>query len=152
MLIKPINGQDASNLCKEIIVALPEWFGVDDCNQKYINGVASTECFAGFINNKAVALIAIRYHFDQCAEIWWLGSQPAFHGSGVGSALLQEAESAAVQKGFKYMLVHTLDIGSGDSAYEKTYRFYQKNGYRAFLGPHMEDRKDYTLIYMMKTF
>ena len=66
---------------------------------------------------------------DQYAEgvwnVWWLGVIPEAHGSGVGRALLQAAENAALASGARIVVVET----SSKDSQARARRFYAKEGY-----------------------
>jgi len=129
-----------SSICRDIINALPEWFGIPQSTQKYIKGVAAKDCFAIFGENDVPAgLIAIKYHFGEIAEIWWMGVSPERHRQGIGQTLFEAARQRAVEKGCKHMVVLTLSELSADERYARTRQFYERMGFRTFLYDHEED-------------
>lgn len=59
-------------------------------------------------------------------DLYWIASDPAVHGQGVGTRLLRHCEELVRQKGGRLIVVET----SSQPSYEPTRRFYLRRGYR----------------------
>jgi GNAT superfamily N-acetyltransferase len=95
-----VDAEQKSSAVAEIIKTLPEWFGIPESNERYVREAATKDVFAAYDDlNQPVGLIALRYHFQRTAEIWWMGVKPAYHRRGMGTPLFQAAKSKARQKG-----------------------------------------------------
>jgi ribosomal protein S18 acetylase RimI-like enzyme len=77
---------------------------------------------------------------DRVWYVWWVAVDPQTQGRSVGRELLQFAEGEARRRGGRVMFVET----SGLPAYERTRRFYLKNGYdrEAVLRDYYRDGDD----------
>ncbi len=58
-------------------------------------------------------------------DLYWIASDPACHGQGVGTRLLRHCEDRVLQKGGRIIVVET----SSQPAYGPTRRFYLRRGY-----------------------
>lgn len=132
--------QEKSNACASIIRELPDWFGIPEANVHYITNIADKDAFAANDGEQTVGLIALKYHFQKNAEIWWMGILPAYQGQGVGADLFKAAQKQALQQGCKNLLVTTLSDRSDDVFYKKTRNFYTKMGFRPFLEYNEHDK------------
>ena len=102
--IKTFNGQ---YLPEEVVYEPDTQFAVFARNDN--------DCIVGGI--RAVA------YWNYCyIELLWLSEEA--RGSGVGSALMLQAEALAKEKGFKYMRTETLDFQAKP--------FYEKLGYQQY--------------------
>jgi GNAT superfamily N-acetyltransferase len=131
--------EEKSNACRGIIGLLPDWFGMPDSNQNYIDEIADKDVFAAVHDGKSIGLLALKYHFNYTAEIWWMGIKPEFHGKGIGSSLFCSAKRLASEKGCKYMAVNTLSGRSDDEFYARTRAFYKKMGFSEFVEYNEKD-------------
>lgn len=127
-----------SEICSSIIKTLPEWFGIPEANEKYIRDVVHQDVFAAFVKDDPVGLIAIKYHYQTTAEIWWMGIKPDFHGCGIGKLLFSVAKEHVIGNGAQFIIVNTLSERSADENYRRTRKFYQTMG----LMPLFEDSED----------
>ncbi len=120
---------EKSAACERIITRLPDWFGMPESNRVYIQDIADKDVFAAIINDMVIGLIALKYHFNKTAEIWWLGVDPDFHGQGTGNALVEQAKNHACQKGCTAMILNTVSSRSDDPYYARTRKFYEGCGF-----------------------
>jgi GNAT superfamily N-acetyltransferase len=133
-IVEITNAEQKSNSVADIIRTLPEWFGIPASNEHYIGEAASKDVFAAHNDlNRAVGLIALRYHFQTTAEIWWMGVKPEYHRRGIGTLLFEAARSRAKENGCRTLAVMTLSPRSADSSYARTRAFYERQGFRLFL-------------------
>lgn len=118
-----------SGMSDVIIKALPEWFGENHGEQDFAEHVRGKDAFAAYVDGEGIGLIALKYHFDVTAEVWWLGLHPHHHNKGIGTMLFKRAREHAIAKGCKHMIVNTVSDRSPDSHYAKTRDFYFKQGF-----------------------
>lgn len=128
-LIEQVASKQASELCKQIIEKLPDYFGVPESNKKYIEGVKSCINFVA-VNVKdrlnIAGMLSLNFPYPENSSIYWMGINPGFHGQGAGTLLVQAASNYAKNHKVKYMIVETLAPFEADPNYLKTYQFYQK--------------------------
>jgi GNAT superfamily N-acetyltransferase len=115
-----------SELCREILEALPGWFGIAEAVHRYIQEVAELPTFAvgrdGFLS--------LKLHTDAAAEIYVMGVRPENQGRGIGTALLEAAEAFLRERGAEYLQVKTLAPSHPSEHYAATRSFYGARGFR----------------------
>ncbi|HRC26297.1 MAG TPA: GNAT family N-acetyltransferase, partial [Alphaproteobacteria bacterium] len=112
---------------------LPGWFALPDANAHYIKDIADKDVLASGTSKNVRGLIALHYHFDRNAEIWWMGVDPDFHRQGIGSYLFDAAKLHVKERGCNRMAVQTLSPRSKDKFYENTRSFYETVGFKPFV-------------------
>jgi len=128
MNISIINNE-ASEICEKIILDLPEYFGLPEANQAYIEGVKDKINFAAKIEKEYIGLLSLEFPYPNNANIYWMGIIRAFQGKFIGSSLLEAAIIYTKNKGAKTITVETLAPKENDENYLKTYHFYLKHGF-----------------------
>ena len=93
-----------SELCREILTALPDWFGIEEAVDAYVRNVAGLPTFAAGRDG----FLALKQHTDAAAEIYVMGVRPESHRRGLGTALLEAAESFLRAREVEYLQVKTL--------------------------------------------
>jgi ribosomal protein S18 acetylase RimI-like enzyme len=115
-----------SQLCREVLAALPDWFGIEEAVQRYVRDVAELPTFAvgrdGFLT--------LKQHTEAAAEIYVMGVRPESHRRGIGTALVEAAESFLRARGAEYLQVKTLGPSHPSEHYAATRSFYAARGFR----------------------
>jgi ribosomal protein S18 acetylase RimI-like enzyme len=109
-----------------VLEALPDWFGLPDAVERYVNDVAALVVLA--VDDSG--FLALKAHTDMAAEIYVMGVLPEHHGRGIGTALVAEAEGLLREMGIEYLQVKTLGPSRPDEHYAATRRFYEARGFR----------------------
>jgi ribosomal protein S18 acetylase RimI-like enzyme len=93
---------------------------------------------------KGAAYYAPENFADGVYNLYFIGVLPENQGSGVGRALLEYVENHIRQKGVRMLLIET----SSKPSFEKTWRFYTKNGYEkeAIIRDYYRDGDDKILF------
>jgi GNAT superfamily N-acetyltransferase len=119
------DARERSRLCREVLRALPEWFGIEEATRRYIDEVATLPTFAtgddGFL--------ALKLHTPRAAEVYVMGVVPGKHRQRLGSQLLDTAERYLRDRGVQYLQVKTLGPSDPYEPYERTRRFYEAHGF-----------------------
>lgn len=124
-----VTGDLAENLCRDITLDLPEYFGLPDCNEHYAKGVRENTNFAIQVANEYVGLLSLNFPYPKNANIYWMALFKKYHAQGYGKRLIQTAVEFSKQKGAKTMAVETLSPNASDQNYLKTYHFYEQAGF-----------------------
>lgn len=131
MYIREIHDKEEKRkISKNILKALPDWFGMPESVQEYINGCIELSFFAAIDGTKPLGFIVMKENNQYTAEIYVMGVLPDHHGQGIGKALFNRAYSWAREVGYEYMQVKTLDESHPDINYAKTRKFYFSIGFR----------------------
>jgi GNAT superfamily N-acetyltransferase len=115
-----------SDLCRNVLEALPEWFGIAESVQQYVREVAELPTFAV----SGEGFLSLKLHNEWVAEIYVMGVRPESQGRGAGSALLQAAEAFLRARGVEYLQVKTLGPSHPSAHYARTRGFYESRGFR----------------------
>lgn len=113
-----------------ILKALPEWFGIPEARDAYVEGVGRYPFFtAEGEDGEVIGFISIRPTFETAAEIYVIAVDPEFHRLGIGGALVETAETWLAAEGVKLLYVKTLAPSNPSPAYAATRDFYTSCGF-----------------------
>lgn len=123
------NPEKKSEICDQILRALPLWFGIESAIVDYVNDIKPMETWAIEIDAKIIGFASINKHNEYTAEIHVMGILEAYHRQGLGKKILQSCEISLGQQGFKYLTVKTLSDSRPNNEYDQTREFYLKYGF-----------------------
>ena len=112
----------------EVLKDLPEWFGIPESTQVYIEGATTLQVWAAYQESDLIGFVSLSYSSEDCAEIDCLGVKKGHQGRGIGSQLLANLESEA-GKQVDYLQVKTVAEGSNKD-YDRTNVFYRSLGFK----------------------
>lgn len=136
-------------IVRQILEALPEWFGIQEAREEYINDSVEQICIAAFNDDKAVGFICLKQTSKDTVELAVLGVLKEYHRQGIGKKLFQHARQIACQKGYSYMQVKTVQMGKYPE-YDMTNQFYISLGFKEFeVFPTLWDECNPCQIYVM---
>jgi GNAT superfamily N-acetyltransferase len=115
-----------SVLCRSVLEALPEWFGIEESVEQYVRDVADLPTLAAGRDG----FLSLKVHNEAAAEIYVMGVRPDRQGHGLGTALIEAAESFLRTLGVEYLQVKTLGPSHPSAHYARTRRFYESQGFR----------------------
>ena len=133
----------------EILRDLPEWFGIPESTQAYIEGAKDLRVWATYQESDVVGFISLSYSSEDCAEIDCLGMKKSFQGQGIGRELITTIEREAVKQ-VDYLQVKTVAEGSNKD-YDRTNVFYRSLGFKKLeIFPQLWDLKNPCQILIKK--
>ena len=112
----------------QVLKDLPEWFGIPESTQAYIEGAKDLRVWAAYQASDVVGFISLSYSSEDCAEIDCLGVKKSFQGQGIGRELIATLEREAVKQ-VDYLQVKTVAEGSNKD-YDRTNVFYRSVGFK----------------------
>ena len=112
----------------EVLKDLPEWFGIPESTQAYIEGATTLQVWAAYQKSDLTGFVSLSYSSEDCAEIDCLGVKKSYQGRKIGSQLLANLESEARKK-VDYLQVKTVAEGSNKD-YDRTNVFYRSLGFK----------------------
>jgi ribosomal protein S18 acetylase RimI-like enzyme len=117
-------------LARRILTALPEWFGIPEAVDAYVEAAESLPMLAARIpDGRLVGFLSLKRHTPVAAEAYVLGVLREWHGQGCGRALFGAAEERLAAAGVRYLTVKTLAAGNLDPNHGATRRFYETIGF-----------------------
>ena len=112
----------------EVLKDLPEWFGIPESTQVYIEGATTLQVWVAYQESDLTGFVSLSYSSEDCAEIDCLGVKKSYQGRKIGSQLLATLESEARKK-VDYLQVKTVAEGSNKD-YDRTNVFYRSLGFK----------------------
>lgn len=131
MNIKEIHDkQEKREISERILKSLPNWFGIPESTQEYINKSSNLPFFAAMDEIKPLGFISIKENNQYTAEIYVMGVLPDYHKQGIGRDLFNRALSFTKDHGYEFLQVKTLDESHPDIYYADTRKFYLSMGFK----------------------
>lgn len=117
------------SIAREILLDLPDWFGLSESTENYIVEGCELPFIAVFDKTIPVGFIILKPSSPDCAELFVMGVKQAYHRKGIGRQLYQAYEKMAQRLSYTYSQVKTVQTGSYE-IYDRTNQFYQAMGYK----------------------
>lgn len=127
--IEELNEQK-SETCREILEALPEWFGIPAAIDAYAKGVAELPMLvAKDQSGRVIGFIALKPQTRSAVEAYVLGIRREWHRKGYGRRLFEAAERVALKSEARFLTVKTVADTNPDPHYQATRLFYESIGF-----------------------
>ena len=131
MLKMIMNSDDKASIARQILEALPQWFGIPESREQYIADSRNWPFFAAFEGKRPVGFLCLKETGKVTMELAVMGVLPEFHRRGIGRRLFAMAREYAVQNGYAFLQVKTVQMGRYP-CYDDTNRFYLSLGFQEF--------------------
>ncbi len=112
-----------------MLFGLPEWFGLPDSTQDYIDNSRTQDFAAAFSGDEPVGFITLAATSPCTVELHVMGILKDYHRQGIGKQLVAWAVAYARSKGYTLMQVKTLDESAHNAQYDRTRAFYRAMGF-----------------------
>ena len=143
------NVLEKKNITRYILEALPDWFAVAESREAYIEDSVNHIFFASFIEENPVGFLYLKETGKDTVEIAVMGVLKEYHRKGIGKKLFEVAKRTAREKGYSFIQVKTVKMGTFDD-YDETNRFYLALGFKEFeVIPTFWDERNPCQIYVM---
>lgn len=148
-IIQLTNEEEKKHVTQIILEALPEWFGIPESREEYINESVDKIFFCAYDNNRPVGFLYLKETGSATIELHVMGILKEFHRHGIGRKLFENAKKAAMEAGYSFMQVKTVQMGKYKE-YDKTNQFYISLGFKEFeVFPTLWDEWNPCQIYLM---
>lgn len=118
-------------IARQILEALPEWFGIPDAREEYISESAEQICFAAYLGKQPIGFLCLKETGKETVEIAVMGVLKEFHRQGAGRELFLAAKECAARRSYCFLQVKTVQMGRYED-YDNTNRFYRSLGFKEF--------------------
>ena len=136
-------------IAREILEALPEWFGIAEAREDYILKSADETMVASFDQDAPNGFLCLKETGKDTVELAVMGVRKEYHRKGIGTGLFETAKEIAVEKGYSFLQVKTVQMGRYEE-YDRTNRFYLALGFKEFeVFPTLWDAHNPCQIYVM---
>ena len=143
------NDNEKANIARYILEALPEWFGIAEAREEYIQDSNGKIFFCAYVNENPAGFLYLKETGKDTMELAVMGVLKEYHRNGIGKALFENAKKVIGEKGYSFIQVKTVQMGKYD-IYDKTNRFYLSLGFKEFeIFPTLWDKWNPCQIYVM---
>ena len=143
MVTEIFDAQRKKQIAEKILHCLPDWFGLPESTKRYIEESAGMPFWAwcegekgegkaeraAETKDKISGFLALKETSPHTADIYVMGVVPERHHRGIGRELCLAFERYAVQKGYSFLQVKTVQSGHYEE-YDRTNAFYRAMGFR----------------------
>jgi len=148
-ITKITNNVDKQTITRFILEALPDWFGIPEAREEYIEGSKDNIFFCSYEDNQPVGFLYIKGTGKDTAELAVMGVLKEYHRRGIGRALFEHAKNAAKEAGYSFLQVKTVQMGKYED-YDNTNKFYLSLGFKEFeVFPTLWDKWNPCQVYVM---
>lgn len=123
------NDQLKSGITDSILHQLPNWFGIEESIQEYIEGVKGKVFYAVYNGYDVVGFICLKMNNPYTAEIYVMGILEPYQRHGIGRNLVNIAEQYIKENHYKFLMVKTVGESLDDESYRRTRAFYRSVGF-----------------------
>ena len=136
-------------IARKILELLPEWFGIEESREEYIQESMEQDFIAAVKDNSPVGFLCLKETGKDTVELAVMGVMKEYHRQGIGRELFAAAKELAIKQGYSFMQVKTVQMGRYDG-YDDTNRFYKSLGFKEFeVFPTLWDAHNPCQIYVM---
>ena len=111
---------DKRRITRFILESLPDWFGIPEAREEYIEKSVKQPFFAAFDGENAVGFLYLAETGRDTAELYVMGVLKEYHRRGVGKMLFAAAKQRAKELGYSFLQVKTVQMGSTLSTTRRT--------------------------------
>ncbi len=116
-------------IARKILSNLPDWFGLPESTEEYINDSQDMPFWADIEDEKARGFVVLKETSPYTVELYVMGVLKEFHRQKIGKKLFQDCYNYAKKQGYLYMQVKTVKEGCCEE-YDKTVAFYRNVGFK----------------------
>lgn len=136
-------------IARRVLEALPDWFGLKESREAYIQESKTQYFFAAMDQNEIVGFLCLKETGKATLEISVMGVFKEYHRRGIGTALFMRAQTFAKEKEYRFLQVKTVQMGRYRE-YDATNRFYLSLGFQEFeIFPTLWDEWNPCQVYVM---
>ena len=121
------NPEEKAEIVTEVLLDLPEWFGLPEITKSYINDSRKLPLWVARKDEEAVGFITLTETSPETGELHCMGIKKAHQRKGIGRQLYLALEEYGKQR-YKYLQVKTVDEGNYIE-YDQTVAFYKAIGF-----------------------
>ena len=148
-IVKITNDPDKQRVTRDILEALPDWFGIPQARERYIQDSTGKDFFCAFDGERPVGFLYLSQTGRDTVEIALMGVLKEYHRKGIGRTLFEHAKKEAHEKGYSFIQVRTVQMGRYPE-YDNTNRFYLSLGFKELeVFPTLWDEWNPCQIYIM---
>lgn len=114
---------------REILEALPDWFGIPEALDEYVRESRKLPIIGCLEDHRVLGFLTMKETSKETLEIYVMGVLPMYHGKGIGRDMMDMMFRYAKEHGYRYLQVKTLSPEVNDPGYLGSYVFYRTMGF-----------------------
>ena len=143
------DAEEKRRIARLILESLTDWFGIPEARETYIGESVDEMMVASFDNGEPNRFLCLKETGRDTVELAVMGVLPEYHRKGIGTKLFEAAKEIAVEKGYSFLQVKTVQMGKYEE-YDRTNMFYLALGFKEFeVFPTLWDECNPCQIYVM---
>ncbi len=131
MIERITDANEKKVIARKVLEALRDWFEVDESREKYISESADQIFLAAKEDGDTVGFLCLKETGKETVELAVMGVMKEYHRKGLGRELFEAAKGIAIEEGYSFMQVKTVQMGVYED-YDITNRFYLSCGFKEF--------------------
>lgn len=141
---------EKQKVTRAVLEALPDWFGIPEAREEYIAESIDKIFFCAYDHGRPAGFLYLKETGKDTVELHVMGVLAEFHRKGIGRELFCSAKKAAIQKGYSFIQVKTVQMGRYEE-YDRTNKFYLALGFKEFeVFPTLWDEWNPCQVYVMR--
>lgn len=149
MVKQILNINDKKAIAREILEALPDWFGLPEAREEYIAASLHQKFYVAIENKRHIGFLCLNETGKDTVELTVMGVLKEFHRHGIGRNLFTRAREDSTKVGYSFMQVKTVQQGRYKE-YDATNKFYISLGFKDFeIFPSLWNVQNPCQIYVM---
>lgn len=143
------NDIEKKNIARFILEALPDWFGIPESRDEYIEESNGKIFFCAYKDENPIGFLYLKQTGKDTVELAVMGVLKEYHRNGIGKSLFECAKQVSSEQGYSFIQVKTVQQGKYKQ-YDKTNQFYSSLGLKEFeVFPTLWDEWNPCQIYIM---
>ena len=116
-------------LCRKVLESIPEWFGIEEANDRYISNLESLDGCVVEQDGNIVGFAGLTRYGEYSVEIDVIAVMRHLHRSGIGRMLIEYIELELLNETTKLLHMKTLAPSKDDPNYGETRKFWLGSGF-----------------------
>lgn len=143
------NAEEKCRIARLILEALTDWFAIPEAREYYISESADKMMLVSEENGEPNGFLYLKETGKDTVELAIIGVLPKYHRNGIGRKLFEAAKEIAVERGYSFLQVKTVQMGKYEE-YDRTNLFYLALGFKEFeVFPTLWDERNPCQVYVM---
>ena len=110
-IVEITNDLEKIEITRNILQALPDWFGLPESREEYIQDSVRRPFFCARTNDKNIGFLYLKQTGKDTVEIAAMGVLKEYHRKGIGQSLFEYAKKEIHKKGYSFIQVKTVQMG-----------------------------------------
>lgn len=141
--------QSKRHIARSILEELTDWFEIAESREQFIKDCEEQIFVVAKEAEKEIGFICLKETGKDTVEVAVMGVLKEYHRHGIGRELIKAAKDIAIEKGYSFLQVKTVQMGYYEY-YDKTNLFYCNVGFKEFeVFPMLWDENNPCQIYIM---